>query len=127
MKKIKVPIFTEEYKIVVVVGTVEELAQYVSKNVTDFNYERALQQCSETRGAAWNLLPSYHPLITLDIDLPYELALATLPHEASHAIGYIMDYLGIEDTSDEIRGHAISAVVRHTLKGLLGGKKLYAK
>lgn len=130
MKKITIPIFTEEYKIVVFVGTVEEIAKYVSKNVYGWDYDKALQQAKDTRGCAFDRLnygvKPEHPLITLDIELPYEEALATLPHEASHCAGYIMDYLGIQDPTDEFKGHVISAVVRNVLKGLLGKKKLSA-
>jgi len=127
MKTIIVPIFTEEYKIKVVLGGVEELAKYITKNCKGWTYDNALIKCKETRGCAWNLLPEKHPLITLDSDLSYKLILATLPHEASHAIGYIMEYLNIEDTTDEFRGHAISAVVRHTLNKLFGKKELILK
>jgi hypothetical protein len=127
MKEVLVPIFTEEYKIRVVIGTVEELAKYVLKYCEGWDYDNALKHCQNTRGSAFNTLPKKHPLITLDIDLPYELALATLPHEASHAFHFLIEYMGIEDPTDELRGHAISAVVRHTLKKMLGKKKLYVK
>jgi len=127
MKTILVPVFTEEYKIRVIVGTNTEMAKYISRNIDDWDYEKALEHCKETRGSCFNLLPGKYPLITLDSDLPYEMALATLPHEASHAYTYIAEYMGIDDRNDELRGHTISAVMRYVLKALLGKKKLYTK
>jgi len=131
MKKILVPILTEEYKILVILGEVEELAKYISNNVDGWDYNRALKQVKKTRGSAFDRLSHgycpKHPLITLDINLPYEYLFSTLPHEASHCAGYIMEYIGIEDPTDELRGHIISAVVRNTLKKLFGKRKLTLK
>ena len=124
MKTIKVPIFTEEYKVVVAIGTVEELAKYVSNYAAGWNYEDAWIKCSETRGACWNTLPARHPLITLNGDLSWDLALATLPHEACHAVASIMDHLGIrDDNGGEFLAHGISAVMRHCLKHIPSHKK----
>ncbi len=130
MTRILVPVFTEEYKIVVVVGKIEELAKYVSKNCHGWEYDDALQHCKDTRGSAFNLLSDSHmkhPLITLDIDLPLQMALATLPHEASHCVDFLFDHLGIVEKSGELRGHIISAVVRITLEKLLKGKEIVIK
>lgn len=127
MKKIIVPIFTEEYKIVVFFGATQQRAKMIASYCDGWDYKMALQLAEGTRGTANNTLPDKPPLITIDIDMSYEDILSTLPHEASHAIDYIMDYISMEDSNGEFKGHAISAVVRCSLKGLLGKKKLYAK
>lgn len=93
MKKVKVPIFTEEYII-----TVE-----IRKNNEDMK---------GFRGKAYNRFPEFGPLILLDGTLPYYVALATLAHEASHAMDYIEDYINLKDVNGEFRGHGIGAVVR---------------
>lgn len=118
MKKIKVPILTEEYKILVCIGTIEELITFTNKYAPAWDKQRCSALLNNSRGVAWNCLPEEHPLITIDETLSFEEKLATLPHEASHAMQYIMDYLGIEDASDEVRGHGISAVMRHCIKYL---------
>lgn len=97
MKNIKVPIFTEEYKIEV----------EITKNIKD-----------EFRGRAFNRLPDKNPLIKINGDLSYYTALATLAHEASHAMDYIEEYLGLEDPSGEFHAHGIGAVMRIVGKSL---------
>lgn len=119
MKTFKVPIFTEEYKIEVAIGTTEELAKLVSKTCLGWDYEDAYARCRSSRGLAFNRLPDMHPLIALDGELPWDQALATLPHEACHAVAYIMDFLGIKDENGgEFLGHGISAVMRHCFKNV---------
>lgn len=128
MKIIKVPIFTEEYKIIVAIGKVEELARYVAKNCDGWDYNRALEMCNRARGNAWNRLASddpKHPLITLDGELDYKLALCTLPHEAAHAVEYIIDYMNIKDVNGEFLGHGISAVMRYCLDEILKKTKCW--
>lgn len=127
MKKIIIPILNNEYKVLVVFGTNEERARYISKHVKGYDYEYALERCKATRGQTFLRLPQDHPLITIDIDLPYDMAFATIAHEASHAVQDIIDNLGIDDRSDEFKGHSISAIMRMSIRGLLGKKKLYAK
>lgn len=117
MKEIIIPIYTEEYKVVVVMGNVQELAKYAAKNCKGWDYERALEECQNNRGTTWLRLPARHPLITLDSDLPWQQGLATLAHEACHAIGAIMEHLGIKDEpGGEFMGHGVGAVIRHCIK-----------
>jgi hypothetical protein len=123
MKKITVPIFTEEYKIVVIIGTSEERAKFVSKYCEGWDFNKSLDHETKTRGSAFNTLPKKHPLITLDGNLPCKLALCTLPHEASHCVNYIMNFLGIIDESGELMGHGISAVMRKCVNEIFKKKK----
>lgn len=116
MKIIKVPIFTEEYKIIVVVGSKKELIDYLVKEY-DVDRKKAENWCELARGTAWDFLPDRHPVIVLDADLPWQQAICTLPHEACHAVGYIMEHLGIrEELGGEFMAHSISAVMRHYLE-----------
>lgn len=115
MKKFRVPIFTEEYAVIVYVGTKAEIikgaAKYLKQSVKAV--ENDYQNC---RGRAWNALDTVygnkHPLIVIDSSLPAHIALATIAHESSHALDFIEDYIGLDDRSGEFHGHGISAVMR---------------
>ena len=109
MKKVKVPIFTEEYSVWVYIGSPKDVAREARKYVEsiDSNWGKV------NRGRTYNGLPyKKHPLIIVNGDLPYFEALATLAHEASHAMDYIVEFIGLDDRSGEFRGHGIGAIMR---------------
>lgn len=118
MKRIKVPILTEEYKIVVFIGDKKELYKQASKYLG--NTEQEVEEfLNDNRGCAINTFGmsiKKHPLILINGDFPWDMSLATLAHEASHAMDYIQSSLGINDMSGEIHGHGIASVMRHCLK-----------
>ncbi len=112
MKVIKIPVFTEEFKITLVIGNKSELTKYIYKK-TDWDKESVKEKVDECNGSCWSGLPDIHPIITIDGDLPAEDAISTLPHEAAHASDYITDFIGINDVNGEFRGYVISCVMRH--------------
>lgn len=114
MKKIKVPIFTDEYFVNIFIGTPKELIEAGTKYL---KIDRSLveEQVLKTRGTAWNALKGEkptHPLILLDGTVPLEIGFASLAHESSHIMDYIIEFIGLEDKSGEFRGHGIGAIVR---------------
>jgi hypothetical protein len=118
MKKKIVPILTEEYKIVVYIGTPEELAKSGAKYL-ELDKDEMESLLSNQRGIAYDSLRAglgKPPIIFIDGDQDYISAIATIAHEASHAMDYIQRYLGIDDRAGEIHGHGIASVLRHTLK-----------
>lgn len=118
MKRVLVPILTEEYKINVFLGGKEELikqaAKYLGKDEEDVR-----DFFKSKRGCAINCIPDgLHPLILVSTELDVFTGFATLAHEASHAMDYIQSQLGITDSSGEVHAHGIASVMRHTLQDL---------
>ena len=117
MKKLRVPIFTEEYAIVVYIGKRDEIRKaaekYLGRPIKEFEEKH--------RGMAFNALPDNHPLIVLDGLLPAHIALATLAHEASHSMDDISDFINLHHT--EFHAHGIGAVMRVVGKCLNLDKK----
>lgn len=120
MKEIVVSAFTEEYEIIVVIGTIKELTNYLYKETRGRTKGQIEEIVSQQRGGTWDRLKTAnnHPIISINGDLPVTESLPALAHEASHAASYIMDYIGLEDPSDEFKGHIISAVMRQCMKKL---------
>jgi hypothetical protein len=114
MKKYRIPIFTEEYAVNVVIGkrneVIKELAKYTTyspKTITkDFN----------GRGICYNCYPDKHPIIGIDEELNALTQIATIAHEAIHAIDYMMDCLGIDAKETEFRGHGVATILRNILR-----------
>ena len=122
MKKHIVPILTEQYKIVVLIGERKELvkvgAKYLRK--TEQEVEKFFGQ-TMSRGCAIDTFSMgllLHPLILVDGDFPANQSVGTLAHEASHCMDFITERLGIDDRSGEIQAHGIASVMRHCLKYL---------
>ncbi len=125
MYKKKIAILNTEYKVNVYIGTQEELfdaaLKYLGKKA---DKEWLKENILNNRGLSFNLFKDLQksPLILVDGDLPHYVVMATLAHEASHAISYIEERLGIDDRSDEFRGHGIGAIMRAVLKDILKDK-----
>lgn len=126
MKKLLVPIFTEEYAIEVRIGTRKEIIKSAAKYLGQ-SYKAVENDYGKCRGKAWNALEEVygnkHPLIVIDSDYNWYQGLSTTAHEASHAIQWIAEYLAIEDKNGEFHAHGISAVLRAVGK-MINQKKL---
>ena len=123
MKKILVRVLTEEYEILVILGSQKSLAKFSARYIRGWSYEELLDYYATVRGATWNTLPKRNILIAIKSDLPVDTALATLSHEASHAADYISNYLRIEDKNGEFKAHCISGVMRQCLTNISAWRK----
>ena len=115
MIKKKIRVFTEEYRINVFIGTRDEIVSAAARYLKAQKKDIA-RQFGSCRGFAWNCLAfeenKRQPLIIVDGDLPEHIALATLAHEASHAMDYIASHISLNDRSGEFHAHGIAAVMR---------------
>lgn len=121
MKKEIVPILTEEYKIVVYIGTLKELTKHGAKYL-NISRDEMKSLLTNQRGLTYDSLRAgigKYPIIFINGDHDYISAIATIAHEASHAMDYIQRYLGIDDRAGEIHAHGVASVLRHTLKLLI--------
>lgn len=108
IKRYEVLILNDEYSVVVVLGSLKELNEYGSKYVNDTVNVTG-------RGLTLLTLESGHskpPLILVDSDLPASVALATLAHEAVHAVDDVIGYTGIKDSSGEFMAYSVGAIMR---------------
>lgn len=120
MKKFRIQIFTEEYAVNVYIGKRDELIKagavyttYSPKTIrNDFN----------GRGICYNVYPEKHPLILIDGDLKFQTQLATMAHEAIHAVDYLMNYIKIDMAETEFRGHAVAVILRTILGKIIKTK-----
>lgn len=97
---------TEEYVINVVIGTQVECEK---ENKRYLGHEMSMKGF---RGLAHNGYPEKGPLIVIDSSLSPVTGLATLAHEASHAMDYIQSHVRMCDQSGEFHAHGIAAVMR---------------
>lgn len=111
MKPHTIPILNSEYSVAVFIGTREECIKNARKYVGDKELEFT------GRGHAF-FREGHHPVIIVDSDMEPHDVIATLAHEASHAIQFIEDYVGITDTSGEFRGYGIGRILRTVCKDL---------
>ena len=124
MKRFRIPIFTSEYFVNVLIWTRDEINKEGAKMCGD-TVERFTALFDGKRWMACNLLLKMtptHPLIVLDWDLPSYIALSTLAHEASHAMDYISEYMWMDDRSGEFRAHGIGEIMRWTTELILKTK-----
>ncbi len=74
--------------------------------------EKVAKDFDHCRGRFYDCLPDHYPVIWIDSDLPWLQAMATIAHEASHAVEAIAEFVGIDDRAGEFQAHGIAAVVR---------------
>ena len=123
LRYVRVPIFTEEYAIHVYSGAPAAIQRAAEARVRRHDCTLVTNFADKLRGLAWNALPEHNPIIGVRGDLADIDLLATLAHEASHAMGYIVDCTGLDDGRGEFRAHGISAVVRVAGPKLLKGRR----
>ena len=126
MKIFKVRIFTEEYSIVVYIGTKKQIISAAARFL-NCSYKAVENDFGNCRGRAWNALDDVYgnkmPLMIVDGDMPVAQAMATVAHEASHCMDFIERYIGLNDVNGEFHAHGISAVMRAVGKVYLQEKK----
>lgn len=117
MKKYHIPILNDDYAVNVYIGDKESLIKEASKYL-GINPTLIKDRFGEARGLTYDIQRDNpkHPLILIDGNYTWYEAIATLAHEAIHAIDYICIYIGIED--NEFEAHSVGAIMRHVLKRL---------
>lgn len=116
MKKYRIPIFTEEYSVNLVIGKREEVEKELSKYTT--YSPKTIKKDFNGRGICYNCYPEKHPIIGIDGNLKVGTQIATLAHESIHAIDYLMEYIGIDSKETEFRGHGVATILRKVLNKL---------
>lgn len=125
MSSIEIPVLNNEYRVVVAFGDDAELR----KTLRRYHYplEDVRPPVVPGRGMCYSN-PSCHPVITLPSFPRTPEQIATLAHEAVHAVGAIFRHIGqpVGFENDEVFAHSVGAVVRvalsHKPKRQKGGK-----
>lgn len=118
-KTIVVPIFNNEYKVIVCWGS----PQHISTVIKSWKHKRddVEEQLKNRRGVCF-YAKDCHPIIALPKRPQTAEEIGTLTHEAVHAITNIFIKLD-EDNYDEVFAHSVGAVVRHVLQTPPKGKQ----
>lgn len=117
MNEIVIQIINKDFKVIFSWGTEEEVKKVLKKwqYPMDEIHFRGRGVCFEFVGC--------HPLIALPRFPKTPEEIATLAHEAVHAVDWIFEIIG-EESRSEVFAHAISAIVETVLlEGKKKGKK----
>ena len=111
-KRIVIPVFNSEYKVIVVWGN-EKLLQKTAK---DYQYPDDIPYTLDTsnRGCCFNR-HECHPIIYLPKRPQTSEEIGTLAHEAVHAVNHIFDKISEPIRDTEVFAHSVGAVVRKVL------------
>lgn len=119
MKKcIVVPILNDEYCVVVVIGDIKQLKKELKKcNYPEENQtDEFISNASYIREGFTVSNPRCHPVIFLKNNPTTPNSIATLAHEATHAINDIFKKLQETPEAEEFYAHSVGAIVRKTLE-----------
>lgn len=114
MKPREIPIFNNEYKVVVCWGNAKFITSVLKEWHHTHDMETVKSKCLTTRGVCY-YGERVHPVIALPKRPVTPEEIGTLAHEATHAISDIFDKLS-EDYKDECYAISVGAVVRETLR-----------
>lgn len=111
-KEIQIPIINDEYKVIVCWGD----SKQIEKVLKAWGHDRkdVKSQLTDRRGVCF-YAKDCHPIIALPKRPRTPVEIATLCHEAVHAVFNIFEKIG-EQSYDEVFAHSVGAVVRKTLK-----------
>lgn len=109
-----IPILNSEYAVSVFIGS-RDLVKKALVRHTKYA-PRTIENDFRGRGITYNIFPDSNPVIGVDGDLKFNIAIATLAHEAIHAVNFISEYLGMKDTSGEFLAHGVGEIMRKVLE-----------
>jgi len=114
-KEIIVPIFNNEWKVVIAWGS----HKFLKKMLKGWGYPKdsvnTIKQEMDGRRGVCYISSQCHPLIFLPKKPKTPQQYGTLAHEAVHAVEHIFNKIK-QPLGDEVFAHAVGAVVRETLK-----------
>lgn len=120
MNEIVIPVLNKDFKVVFTWGEPEEVKKVLKK----YNYpvDEVTKDHFRGRGICFDCGGCY-PIIALPKFPKTSEEIATLAHEAVHAVDYIFETIG-EENGGEVFAHSVSAIVE---KVLIDGKKKVKK
>lgn len=108
----RVPVLTEEYCVHVFVGDPVSIKRAAHAHLRKLGLRNVTLLGEIERGIVWRTLPDCNPIIGVNSALSPLDAIATLAHEASHAMGHIAQHTELDDDKGEFRAHGVGAVIR---------------
>lgn len=110
-KEIVINLINNEYRVIVCWGS----DKYIDKVLKAWWHEPLSEKRHGNRGICY-MTKQCNPVIALPKPPRTATEIATLAHEAYHAVINIMDMLGEKFLGGEVPAHSIGAIVRETLK-----------
>lgn len=113
MHEIKVPILNDEYFVYVIWGDLKKCIAYINK-VFGEHFEE--DEFKNKKGKCFYSFYKHDcPLAPVIWLKESDEMVATLAHEAVHAMNETFEYIG-ETESSEVFAHSVGAIVRHVVK-----------
>ena len=111
-KQIKrVYLLNDEYCVDVIIDTPKNGLKHVNTALKKYNLNLVDEDTFMCRGKTFLLTRKGRPVI-IWVDKDIKQPLATLAHEACHAVKDIFDFIG-EQSIDEVFAHSVGAIVRN--------------
>lgn len=120
MKKyVVIPILNDEYYVMVVFGSKDlKKAMRACNYPKDIINQEFIDRESDSRDGFTIDNPRCHPIIWLKKEPKDADTIATLAHEATHAVNNIFKKLEETPLAEEFYAHSVGAIVRKTLESL---------
>ncbi len=117
MSFIKIPILNDEYSVIVTWGGPKEIGRVLKQwHYPKDTYETSfVDDAMQNRRGVTYYHPRCHPVIALPAKPKTAQEIATLSHEAVHAIENIFEKI-CQPIGGEVFAHSVGAVVRGVLK-----------
>ena len=112
-RQFEVAILNTEYKVYVCIGDREKANRAIQGY-----FQEKLEFVDNIKRGVTVYHKGFHPYIWTDGTLDFTTGVATLAHEAIHAVTHIMDYLGMDmkdDSGNEFLAHSVAAILRKCL------------
>lgn len=114
MKYIKVPILNDTYSAIVCYGSPAKIRKVLRRFSYPDSKREVLANLDGTRGVCF-YRDGCHPVIAMPSKPKTRTEIATLSHEACHAVENIFRYIG-QPLGGELFSHSVGAIVRLGLK-----------